>query len=282
MKISNSIQACIQFWLNLTGRTVDFAKHPFLEGPMATSSTIGEAFYQKLAEQEQLTTDHTDDGGLLQDFHKVLDPQSPFLQTLDPVITEFYEHTSTYNMEVWSQWKAPISWFAKLLIRLVSTEMKQLNIPISSLETSRGMSSTVIHLSDTKQTVKYACWLRKSVQSNKVVYAGFYSSVPTDNAPYEYVRVVFPLPKGNVTVVLKVVLQEDGSVKLISDGKRFGQTGYYRLHKNKKGIVKARMVPIKEIIHVFKDEEGILRTDHIFKWWKFQFLQLHYKMTLKE
>ncbi len=282
MRISNSIQACIQFWLNLTGRTVDFAKYPFLEGPMATSTTIGETFYQKLAEQEQLTTDHTNNGGLLQDFHKVLDPQSPFLQTLDPAITEFYEHTSTYNMEVWNQWKAPISWFAKLLIRLVSVEMKQLNIPINSLETSRGMSSTVIHLSDAKEIVKYACWLRKSVQSNKVVYAGFYSSVPTDNAAHEYVRVVFPLPKGNVTVVLKVILLEDGSVKLISDGKRFGQTGYYRLHKNKKGVVKARMIPIKEMIHVFTDEEGTLRTDHIFKWWKFQFLQLHYKMTRKE
>jgi hypothetical protein len=280
MKISNFIQASIQFWLNLTGRTVDFEKHPFLKGPMATTNTIGEDFYKQLAQQEQLSIHHTNHEGLLQKFHKVIDPNSPYFKKLDPAITEFYEHTATYNMEVWNQWKAPISWFAKILIRLVSVEMKQLNIPTNSLETSHGMSSAIIQLLDASN-IKYACWLRKSVKSNKVVYAGFYSAVAVqENAP-EYVKVVFPLPKGNVTVILKVVLLEDGSVKLISDGKRFGETGYYRLHQNKKGKVKARMIPIKEIIHVFRDEEGILRTDHFFKWWKFQFLQLHYKMTKK-
>ena len=282
MKISNIIQSCIQYWLNLTGKKVDFTKYPFLEGPIADTVIIGEDFYPKLAEQENLEIDHTTDGGLLQDFQKVLDKNDPFLNTLNPEIAEFYEHTSKYKMEVWAKWKAPISWFAKLLIRSVSVEMKQLNIPMDSLETSRGMSSEVIHLSTKEKKVKYACWLRKSVKTDKVVYAGFYSSIPTDNAAHEYVRVVFPLPKGNVTVILKVKIQEDGSVKLISDGKRFGQSGYYRMHKNKKGIVKARMIPIKEIIHVFKDEEGVLRTDHYFMWWKMKFLQLHYKMNLKE
>ena len=280
MKISNLIQASIQFWLNLTGRTVDFEKYPFLKGPIATTNTIGEDFYEQLAKQEQLSITHTNHEGLLQEFQKVIDINSSHFQKLDPAITEFYELTATYNMEVWNQWKSPISWFAKILIRLVSVEMKQLNIPTSSLETSLGMSSAIIQLSDATN-IKYACWLRKSIKSNKVVYAGFYSSVRRqENAP-EYVKVVFPLPKGNVTVLLKVVVLEDGSVKLISDGKRFGETGYYRLHQHKKGVVKARMIPIKEVIHVFQDKEGILRTDHFFKWWKFQFLQLHYKMTKK-
>ncbi|WP_298508402.1 hypothetical protein [uncultured Kordia sp.] len=280
MKISNFIQANIRVWLNLTGRTIDFEKYPFLEGPIATSDTIGETFYQRLAEQEKLSVNHTNEGGLLQEFHKVIDTTSPHIEKLDPTITTFYEHTATYKMEVWNQWKAPISWFAKLLISLVSVEMKQLNIPTNALETSYGMSSDIIQLSDATN-VKYACWLRKSVKSNKIVYAGFYSSVLLKENTHEYVKVVFPLPKGNVTVILKVLLLEDGSVKLVSDGKRFGGTGYYRLHQNKKGILKARMIPIKEIIHVFKDKEGVLRTDHFFKWWKFQFLQLHYKMTKK-
>jgi hypothetical protein len=281
MKISNIIQYCIRFWLNLTGRKVDFIRYPFLEGPMADDTIIGEDFYPKLAAQEKLRIDYTTKGGLLQDFHSTVDKNSPFLDKLDPEIATFYEQTATYKMEVWTKWSAPISWFAKLLIRIVSVEMKQMNIPLNSLETSYGMSSSIIHLINTEGVVKYSCWLRKSVKSDKVVYAGFYSAITIDDTAHDYVRVVFPLPKGNVTVVLKVEILEDGSIKLISDGKRFGQSGYYRLHKNKKGIVKARMIPIKEIIHVFKDEEGVLRTDHFFMWWKMKFLQLHYKMNPK-
>jgi len=113
MRISNIIQSCIQIWLNLTGRKVDFIKHPFLEGPIATTDVIGEAFYPKLAKLEKLQIDYTTEGGLLQNFDSVLDKDSPFLNKLNPAITEFYEHTSKYKMEVWAKWNAPISWFAK-------------------------------------------------------------------------------------------------------------------------------------------------------------------------
>lgn len=282
MSVNKFIQLCIQGWLNLTGKTIDFTRYSFFKGPICTGEEIGEEFYHKLAEEENLKIKYSDKGGLLLNFHEVIDQTHLFSDKLNPEISKFYEQTSRYDMEVWSKWIAPISWMAKLLIRLMSVEMKQLNIPLNSLETSYGMESSVIHLLNEEGDIKYTCWLRKSIKSNKVVYAGFYSSFQLDDSPFKHIKVVFPLPKGNITVILKVDVQEDGSVQLISDGKRFGQSGYYRLHKNRHGVVKTRMIPIKETIHVFQDKQNVLRTDHYFRWWKIKFLQLHYKIIPKQ
>ncbi len=56
MKISISIgiQLCIQFWLNTTGKKVDFIRYPFLKDPMANDENIGEEFYSKLAKKRNL------------------------------------------------------------------------------------------------------------------------------------------------------------------------------------------------------------------------------------
>ncbi|MFT5824223.1 MAG: hypothetical protein ACI8ZM_005489 [Crocinitomix sp.] len=282
MAFSKIIQSGIQFWLNTTGRKLDYAKMPHLKGPLAGHEVIGDQFYQKLAKAEDLGIVFSEDGGLLPDFSEVVDQANPLKDVLIPEISKFYEATAQYNMEVWSKWIPPISWFAKIIIRSVSTKMQQLNIPLSPLETSYGMSSNVIHLVNKNGEVKYVCWLRKSVKSNKVVYAGFYSVFQLDDSETKHVKVVFPLTSGNITVILKVDLLEDGSVKLISNKRKFPGTGYYRLHQNKKGTIKYRRIPIKEIIHVFKDENEVLRTDHFFSWARLKFLHLHYKMNKKK
>ena len=152
-----------------------------------------------------------------------------------------------------------------------------MNIPLYPLETSRGISNEVLQLVDDRTgELKYSCWLRKSILSGKVVYAGFYSRCLIHESPF--VRVVFPLPDGNVTVLLSAHVQADGSVKLISDGRGIGDAGYYRLRRHKPGSVRVKYIPLKETIHVFEDEEGTLRTDHIFRFLSKKFLHLHYKI----
>jgi hypothetical protein len=189
----------------------------------------------------------------------------------------FYEHTAAYRFEVWSEWYAPFSRAAKALIALVSREMDQLNIPLHPLETSRGMSNDVIHLCD-PQTGKlvHACWLRRTRKTGRVVYAGFYSQIQIAGKPF--VRVVFPVQYGSATVLLRVEVQPDGSVVLVSNGRGVGDAGYYRVHRSGQDAVRVKYVPLKETIHVFVDEEGVLRTDHIFSFWRQKFLHLHYKI----
>ena len=42
-------------------------------------------------------------------------------------------------------------------------------------------------------------------------------------------------------------------------------------------------IPVKERIHVCRDprDPEILRTDHLFRFWRFRWLQLHYKIARK-
>jgi hypothetical protein len=184
-------------------------------------------------------------------------------------------------MEVWSEWYGTASIFAKLLIKYLSRKMNQLNIPLSALETSRGMSSEVIRLVGNDRQVAYTCWLRKSVKSERVVYAGFYTTCYIPELKRHFVKTVFPLPNGNATVVLRAEVQDDGSLKLISAGSKVGEDGYYRVRYSTADKAKARYIPIKEEIHVYRDGEGCLRTDHRFRFWGMRLLHLHYKITEK-
>jgi len=278
--LGSILKFLINLWLEITGSTRKLSTHPWMEGPMSDKLLIGSEFYQKFATERGLAVENSSNGGLLEDFTKTIPAEDPNKSKLNPRISEFYEQTVKYKLEVWSQWYPPLSFFARTLIRSLSTKMDQLNIPLYPLETSRGMSNEVLRIFDPKTNkLLYACWLRKSILSGRVVYAGFYSMSIINNSPF--VRVVFPLPSGNVTVVLKVFVQDDGSVKLISDSKTAPGSGYFRLRRKGKDAVKSRKIPLKESIHVFEDETGMLRTDHVFWFWGIKMLHLHYKIFEK-
>jgi len=262
----------INIWMRITGRSVDLARHPWLDGPIG-ENYIGETFYQEYAKDKGYMASTPPGSGLMHDFTVLGSGDHPHLRKK---IQHFYEHTSLYKMEVWTKAYYPVKPFAKLLIRSISREINQLNIPLDSMDTSRGMTSEVICLSTPAGEKKMVCWLRKVNVTNRVVYSGFYSPVVINGKPF--VRVVFPLPNGNVTVVLRPEFREDGSFRLISDRLGFGGAGYYRVQHSKPGFVKVRMIPLKEIIHVFEDEKGDLRTDHEFRFWGMKFLNLHYKL----
>lgn len=272
----------IQLWLYATGTRVDLNKDKWLQSPMGDAGKIGADFYHRFATKEHLLcTIDANNSGLIPNFD-ALNGQGFNAQTVQATIGDFYEHTADYQLEVWSQWFGIIAPFAKVLISSVSRQIEQLNIPLQPLETSRGMSSQIISLTNPiTQKQVYACWLRKTRLSNQVVYAGFYSicQPPLHNNPC--VKVVFPLPNGNATILLYPQRQADGSFKLLSEGKRIGETGYYRVHNLGNNRVAVRFIPLKECIHVYTDAEAVLRTNHTFTFWGKKFLELHYKITPK-
>lgn len=272
--IGQLLQWIINAWVSVTGKVCGYDAYPWLRGPIADTDKIGDDYYNSFAASKGYRVDDTHEGGLLKDFGEVLNSDG---DKLNARIRHFYEHTVQYKLEVWSQWYPPISFFARILIRTISTKMDQMNIPLEPLETSRGMTNAVIHIVNPADgKLQYACWLRKSILSGRVVYAGFYSAC--EIAGSKYVRVIFPLPKGNVTVLLKTEMQADGSVKLLSHGKGIGDAGYYRVRKHGEDAVKVKYIPLKESIHVFEDNEAVLRTDHIFWFLGMKMLHLHYKI----
>ena len=92
-----------------------------------------------------------------------------------PEIRDFYEHTSGYRLEAWSEAPLPTRLFLWALTRFVSRRMDQLNFPVSSLELAGGMTSEVLPMVDADGRRHFTGWLRRVAASERVIYTGLYS-----------------------------------------------------------------------------------------------------------
>jgi hypothetical protein len=275
--LGNGLEWSIQSWVNTTGRKVRIAEASWLEGPIG-ERRIGAEFYEVYAREAGVEIVRDDPAaGLVPDFGALagegFDPGK-----VHPMIGDFYERTARYGLEVRSEWDRVLRYPPRTLIYLVSRSIQQLNLPTSSPDA--GMSSELIRLADPASGAPpYTGWLRRSVATGAVIYAGFYTTCALPGREGRFVKVVFPLPGGSATVVLRPENRPGGSLALVSDGEGFGDAGYYRVHRGPDDTLRAKHVPIKEEIHVFVDRAGTLRTNHTLSFWRARFLTLHYEIS---
>lgn len=268
-----------QRWVRLTGRRVDLAEARWIDGPCGTTDRIGADFFERHASAEGLDLAQPEGAGLMPDFTAL---DGPGFDTADlrPEIRDFYEHTAAYRLDVWSEWRSLFRPFGWALALIFSRRLEQLNIPLSSLDTARGMTNTILHLTSSDPDRPHITgWVRRNRVSDSVVYVGAYSVATIPGHPGPCVRVVFPLPNGNATVILEPSADRTGALILTSSGRRFGDAGFYFLARDPEGRTWARTVrTFKERIRVFVDDDGVLRTDHDFRIWGIRFLRLHYRL----
>jgi hypothetical protein len=166
------------------------------------------------------------------------------------------------------------------MAHMFSRRLQQLNVPLTGLDTSRGVTSEVVQLIDPRtQLPRYAVWLRRLVHTGNVLYAGCYSVTQIPGRAGSCVRVVFPLPNGNAMVLMRPELHADGSVSVISSGRTFGDPGFYFTVRAGEHHVWARYVrSLRESIHVYSAEPGTVRADHGLTLWGHSVLRLHYRL----
>jgi hypothetical protein len=207
-----------------------------------------------------------------------VDTQS--LAAVAPEVKAFYEETSAYDLDAWSEWHALFRPFGKALSLIFSTCLQQLNVPLSSLDSAKGMTSSVIQMREiASQRIVQTAWVRQLHATNNVLYAGSYSVCMVPGWPHPCVKVVFPLPNGNAIVLMKARAYEDGSLALQSTGKTFGDPGFYFVVHEKTGGATARYVrSLKEEIRVYAAENNSVRADHKLCFCGIEFLRLHYRM----
>jgi hypothetical protein len=268
----------IDVWLYLVGRRRKKADVPWLVCPTGPADRIGEHWYEQLAQNENLKITSSADAGLLPRFEALRGP------SFDPdrvcgEVRAFYEHTARYSLEAWSEVTILMRFFLWGLVTFASRRMQQLNFPVSSMELASGMSSEVIELSDVNGTRVYTGWLRRMKSTGLVIYAGIYTTgnVPGHDSPC--VKVSFPVPLGSSTVFLRPEAMPDGSFQLISQGRRFGDSGFYRLVERGADCYQVRYLStLHETFHVYVDKEGVLRTDHNIRYLGLPVMRLHYKI----
>ena len=173
----------------------------------------------------------------------------------------------------------PFGW---LMTSLFSRRLQQLNLPVSPLEPSRGISNDIVQLCDPATgAVRTTGWLRRLNLTGDVLFAGIYSTAQPPNAAGPCVKAVYPLPNGNATVFFTPVARDGGSLELRSEGRRFGDPGFYFTVRRDEDAAWVKYVrTMSEWLHVYVDEHEELRADHVFRFSGIWVLKLHYAIRV--
>jgi hypothetical protein len=269
-----------QRWVQLTGRRVSVASEPWLAGPIAPTTGIGSDYFASFAGGEGFRLSQSDSAaGIISNFD-TLRGSSFEPANVHQGVAHFYEQTSAYELDAWAEWHGFFRPFGWLLAVLFSRRLQQLNVPLSGLDTSRGLTNEVLQFIDPATSlVRHTAWFRRLHGSGNVLYAGFYSVCALPNHPDPCVKVVFPLPNGNAIVIMRTECRADGSFAITSAGNCFGEPGFYFTVHDDSGAVWARYVrALRESIHVFPGENGLVRADHVLTYFGATFLRIHYRM----
>jgi hypothetical protein len=267
-----------QQWVRATGRRLTLADHPWLDGPAGGTRQIGKQFFEDYAARNRFEIVRNGSRGLIPAFTS-LEANNPSLAAVAPPVRDFYERTSEFDMDAWSNWCGVFRPFGKALSLLFSRRLQQLNVPLSPLDPSKGIVSTVVQMQDPQTGRIQTAWVRELHATGNILYAGCYSicNIPGHLSPC--VKVVFPLPNGNAIVIMKAESHPDGALSVRSMGNGFGDPGFYFVVHEGSGVVTARYVrSLKEEIRVYSAEKDTVRADHMLWLWGKEFLRLHYRM----
>ena len=272
-----------QKWVQATGRRIDLDRDDWIAGPVGFSSGIGKDFFPQLAQQDGLEVRRRDSPiGLIPSFDALAGPTfNPAAVNSD--VRRFYEQTSEYSIDSWAEWCSFYRPFGGLLALLFSRRLQQLNVPLSGLDTSRGMTSELYQLVNPRSdTVLYTAWVRELVGTGNVIYVGGYMLCRAPGYEGVCIKVAFPLPNGYALVVMRPEVRPDGTFVAHSSGQRFGDPGFYFVVRRRDGRTWARYVKsMRESIHVYPAADGEVRTDHVLRLWGPTFLRLHYRLQPK-
>ena len=273
--LTSSLDLSTRYFWRTVGRRVDISgEHRWLDSPHTAPGGVGDDWLTPFERNGQVRPPDARDG-LLESMAD-LDGPDFTVSRLDARIRDFYEHTASWRMEVWSQWNAFFAPGGELFARVWGRRVEQLALPVQPLSVSRGMSS-VVRVVDDAGTRAGAAWLRNLRSDGSRVYSGYYRVGRLPDNPQPHVYVSFPLESGSIQVYLAPRADPDGSFWLESRSHSFGGDGAYSVVRFGDRWY-ASTVPIRERFHVFVDDEGVLRTDHWLRLGRWQALRLHYRL----
>lgn len=260
------------------GRRYRAAEVPWLVGPLG-GSTIGDRAYEETAAREGLTLVRAaEEGGLIPDFG-VLECPSFDPSRVHAKIRDFYENTASYRLDTWATTYFPANVALWLLVSTISRRVQQLNFPLDGLDTAHGMTSEIILLREPNGAIRYTGWFRKLARKAQVIYTGFYMTERAPAVPGRCVKVVFPMPNGNATVILRPENDEGSGLRLSSVGRAFGDAGFYRMQRSGDGLRVWRIASLHETFFLYADEEDVIRCEHEVRFLGFRVLTLHYRIA---
>lgn len=272
---------CTQQWVILRGRKINPEEYTWLTGPFGNLNGIGEEFIHQLAEKEQLTIRrNVPDQGLLPSIENLNLPAA-VRSALSAEVIHFYENTAEYTLNFTVKWNPLFKPFGILVNKLFSSRIRQLNIPVTNTDHTEPISSEIITLSDPETgTVKYTVWFRTQQSSGRVIYSGIYGTCTLPSGQ-TCVKAIFPLPKGNATVIMLPEVDAGGALILDSSGKQTGDAGFYFLLNDAKGNYWTQFIRSFRDRLVIATEDDHLRAEQTMSLWNRKVMTLYYTIHHK-
>lgn len=272
--------------LTLAGERVPATDAQFVVPFEAHTKIIGSEFMEQFArESEGIFSRNKHDIGIVATLDALAGPNfDPAL--VDPLLREFYEHTTRFKLAIEPEWNPFIKPFFWIFKTYIAQQIGQANLPFNMEEAQRGMVSYVDTIdyetendqSDNIETLRG--WIRAYEDSGEAIYVGIYTVVRRKDTGY--VSVGFPLPEANFTATLMPFNNRTTGLLLKTQNTGSTFTGHYLTDiNNEDGLLTILKLPtMGEEIDVFV-REGHLKTEHRFYFGEYRFLTLHYTIERK-
>jgi hypothetical protein len=141
------------------------------------------------------------------------------------------------------------------------------------------MSSEIALMRDAAGVLRYTGWLRKLQKPGNVIYSGFYTTVKPPLVGGPCVKVVFPMPNGNATVILRPDHEGESGLRLESVGRAFGDAGFYRVQREDEALRIWRVTTLHERFRLYLDDQEVVRCEHDVSFLGLRVLTLHYRIA---
>jgi hypothetical protein len=199
---------------------------------------------------------------------------------VDPLVREFYEHTTRFKLDITPHWRIWVRPGYLLYRTMLARPLGQANVPMNQREAQHGVRSRIDTISDGADgLVSVRGWIRSVADTGEPIYIGIYTTYRDDSRGY--VSVGFPLPNASFTATLLPAARPGGGLVLDSRSS-LGQPGHYITYIDPvtTELTTAAVRGFAERLDVYTDGEE-LRAEHSFWVFGFPFLVLHYRIHRK-
>jgi hypothetical protein len=197
---------------------------------------------------------------------------------VDPLVREFYEHTTRFTLDIVPEWRLWVRPGYLLYRTLVARPLGQANVPMNQRETQRGIRSRIDTI--TRDDLVVRGWIRSFADDDEPIYIGIYTTYRHEGTGY--VSVGFPLPQASFTATLLPRALAGGGLLLTSRGDPGGHPGHYLTYidPETRALTSLAVHGFSEQLEVFVDERGLV-AEHAFRVFDLPFLVLYYRIDRK-
>ncbi len=277
--VTHALDPLTRRWWRAVGRPVDLSTpdFAFLAAPHNGRLEVGDAWLHRYEKRGEVDPP-SPNAGLFDDM-SVLDGPDFRAADLHPMVRDFYEHTGSWRMEVWSQWNPLFAPGGMAVAALFGRRVEQLALPTEPLSVSRGMSSEVrVVTGDSGGTGRVRPGSGACASTALLCTAGSIAGRSCRGSHSRTSR--SPFRSNSATSMCSSpphARRPTGALTLTSRSRRFGEDGAYVSVLFGEEWHSAQP-PLRESFRVYVDDEGVLRTDHELRVGRFRALRLHYRL----